>query len=446
MIKAIVYLVIFLMSITLFTFPWLASTIYMATSILQPQAIWPWGIEGIPIYKISAGAAIIGFIVMALRNQIDWSIYRYKQNLAILGLCLLTNLSNTFTPFPVYIASVSSDILIGTFNIIVLMYFVLIGTLQHKRNLAVLLGLFIAVIVYYVYWANGMYFGNVWEQFKNNRLMGPFNTPYSDGNAFSILLVMAMPFFLMGYFYTKSKILKVGIVLFIPLLWHAVLLAGSRGALLSLGVVTLICAFLIRSKSLNIILLIGLALFVVTQGKTVIDRSYATYSVVKNQTDIVNPRIVSWTIAAELSGKHPLLGVGPERFLTASDHYFPGKSPHVAHNTLLSISANLGIPAMCLFGAIFIGVIKRFWTLRKSLINNETDFCYFLLKASTAGIGGYLVGSMFLDLMIFEPFYMLLLVNLVSAHLCKQEHSTTINESSEVSVQTDTRSVKWASN
>ncbi len=426
MIKGLIYLIILVLVISIFKLPWLASAVYMATSILQPQAIWPWGVGTIPIFKIAAGFALIGFAIMVARKEVDWSVYKYKQNYAVFIIWVLVNLSSTFTFFPNYVASVSSEILIGTLNIIVLMYFVLLGTLNHERGIKYLAILFMAVVFYYVYWANDIYFTSQWQHFKNNRLTGPDNTPYADGNSFAVLLVIGMPFFLFGIFYVKSKFAKICLAAFIPLLWHAVLLTSSRGALLALGVLTLICAFMIRSKSFNIVIMCGFLAFILTQGQTVIDRSYETL-VYARSAEVANPRLISWGIGVELALKHPFLGVGPERFLTASDYYFPGKSPHVAHNTILSVAANIGIPAMLLFISLLIAPWKRFVAnkaLLKSIENTDTNddtkqsihFYEYIKNASLLGIMGFSITCLFLDMMIFEPFYLVLLLNLLANH------------------------------
>ena len=150
MIKGLIYIIIIGLVLTFFSMPWLASAVYISTSILQPHTIWFWSFDGIPVFKISAGLAILGFIVMALRKEIDWSIYKYKQNYAIFLLWVLVNLSEYFSPFPVYSAGVSSDILIGTFNTIVLMYFVMLGTLNNFTAIKAASILFIGLYLLHI--------------------------------------------------------------------------------------------------------------------------------------------------------------------------------------------------------------------------------------------------------------------------------------------------------
>ncbi len=418
MFKGLVYSIIAFLALSIVKLPWLASAVYLATSILQPQAIWFWALDGIPIYKISAGMAIIGFIIMVMRKEIDWSGYWYKQNLFIILIWALVNLSDIFSPFPVYTANVNSEILLGTFNTIVLMYFILVGTLNHEKGLKVLTFLFMGVIAYYIYWANSTYFNQDWSQFRNNRLMGPENSPFKDGNVFAVLFVIIMPFFLFGFYYFKTKIIRVSCLLIIPFLWHAVLLTSSRGALLALCIMTLLCAFMLKSKILNILLCIGFSGFILTQGQIVIDRAYDTYHVVKeNSGETANPRLVSWEIGVDLAFKHPLFGVGPQRFVTASRAYFPGKSPHIAHNTLISIAANNGIIAMVFYAWMLLSVWGRFRNTKQHFKHHqEQSFWGYILDASTIGILGFFITSFFLDLLIFEAFYLLILINMLGYH------------------------------
>jgi O-antigen ligase len=145
----------------------------------------------------------------------------------------------------------------------------------------------------------------------------------------------------------------------------------------------------------------------------------------QEQEDVtINPRLVSWGIGLQLITKYPILGVGPQRFQVASQHHFPGKSPHVAHNTLIAIAVDMGIPAGLCFLSLFIAARKRFKTIRPSEIANEqNDLLIYARNSTSLGLLGFFVGSMFLDLLIFEIFYFLLLLNLVTYHLYLKQHN-----------------------
>jgi O-antigen ligase len=428
MVKFIAIILLLICGAVISSFPWLSAIAYMTVSVLQPQYIWFWSFEGFPIFKISAILSIVSLGLMFLKGEVETSIYKYKQNLAIMALFILINISNLLTPFPDYFAGVASEVVIGTFNTIVIMYFVVLGLLNNELALKYATYIFIVITAYYIYWSNYAYLSNNWTQFSNGRLNGPNGSPYNDGNGFAIIFVCGMPFILFGIFYFKQIYIKILMIMLLPLLWHSLLLTSSRGALLSAGIVTIISAFLLKSKKLNIILVLSFIFVVITQGHSVIYRSLDIvdrFQQGQEQEDVtINPRLVSWGIGLQLITKYPILGVGPQRFQVASQHHFPGKSPHVAHNTLIAIAVDMGIPAGLCFLSLFIAARKRFKTIRPSEIANEqNDLLIYARNSTSLGLLGFFVGSMFLDLLIFEIFYFLLLLNLVTYHLYLKQHN-----------------------
>jgi O-antigen ligase len=428
MVKIIAILLLIICGAVISSYPWLSAIAYMTVSVLQPQFIWFWSFENFPIFKISAILSIASLGLMLLKGEVDTSIYKYKQNLALLVLFILINLSSLLTPFPDYFAGVASEIVIGTFNTIVIMYFVVLGLFNNEDSLKYATYAFIVITAYYIYWSNSAYLSSNWAQFTNGRLNGPNMSPYSDGNSLAILFVCGMPFILFGIFYFKQIYIKIIMIMLLPLLWHSLLLTSSRGALLSAGIVTVISAFLLKSKKLNVILVLSFIFVVLTQGQSVIYRSLDTvdrFQQGQEQEVTINPRIVSWGIGLQLITKYPILGVGPQRFQVASQRHFPGKSPHVAHNTLIAIAVDMGIPAGLCFLSFFIATRKRFKAIRPSQIANpQNDLFIYVRNSTSLGILGFFIGSMFLDLLIFEMFYFLLLLNLVTYHLYQKQQLT----------------------
>ena len=163
-----------------------------------------------------------------------------------------------------------------------------------------------------------------------------------------------MHFILFGIFFFKDKRIKLGLIILIPFLWHALILCASRGALLSAGISTLFATTLIRSKKLNTILLMAFVGAVIWQGGALLNRTSETVSRAEHSDEPINPRLASWSVGAKLAGEYPLFGVGPQRFQIASRVHFPGESPHVAHNTLLNFSANTGILAGLIYLYFFV--------------------------------------------------------------------------------------------
>ncbi|WP_427398236.1 O-antigen ligase family protein [Glaciecola sp. 1036] len=394
-------------------------------SILQPQYVWFWVFDGFSIFKISAGIAILAVIFAGLKKKVDFSVYNNGIVWGLLGLLVLYYISDMVSPFQSFSSSVSSDLVIGIYLTIVIMFFVVLGLINNKRAAMGLAWSIIAITIYYAYWANDKYFSYNWAYFENGRLLGPFNSPYADGNALSIIFVIGLPFILFGIFAVKKVWLKALLILSLPFIWHGIILCASRGALLSAGVASLATAFMVRSKVFNIFIGIGVCLFIIDQGAQLTARTSNTIAVAQTESEEpINPRLISWKAGFDLSLKHPILGVGPERFQQAVRFYFPGRTPHVAHSTLINFLANLGYIA----AFIYLYFFYKSWRLYKEnneILKQKFDESYeFLNKATFVSLIGFFVGAMFLDLIIFEPFYFLLILMVSVNYLLKKVHLT----------------------
>lgn len=420
MVKVFSILAIFATAMLLSSSPWLAGLAYAAVSIVQPQFVWFWAFENFPVFKITAGLAIIACLLQMMRGSLHNAVYKEPIVICLVALWLIFQASSLFTPYPSYFSGASADVVMDTLDIIVLMFLVVVGLLDNRRALQGLAIIFIVAIVYYTWWSNHAYLTNDFGKFVYGRLNGPLDSPYKDGNTFSILFVVGMPFVLFGVFYFKQPWIKLGLILAIPLIWHALVLCASRGALISTAAATLAAASLIRSRSLNVMLLVGFVVFMIYQGGPMIQRSLGT--VEKTDADVeapINPRIASWQVGWNLVKTYPLLGAGPQRFQTASRALYPGKSPHVAHNTFLNFSANTGLVA----GLIYLYFFRRaykIYHLNKAMIT-EDGISNYINRAGSCALVGYFVGALFLDLIIFEPFYFVLLLVVANHHLLLRE-------------------------
>jgi hypothetical protein len=420
MVRLLTILTIILATFMLIQAPWIAALMYATVSILQPQYVWFWSFDNIAIFKISAGLTIVAWGIYAFSGKLQWQIYNNGIFKGILFLLALYYVSDFFSPFQSQGASVSSEQVMGIYFTIVLMFFIVLGLIDKEKALTGLVWVIIGVTLYYTYWANDHYLSNNWSQFFQGRLTGPTGSPYGDGNALSIILVIGMPFVLLSVFQLEKKWQKLVLIIAIPLIWHALILFASRGAFLAAGVSTLIASRMLHSKILNVILLVGFAAFMVDQGSTLTSRTSSTVSAANsNQEEPLNPRLVSWGVGIDITLKHPFLGAGPQRFQQASRAYFPGRSPHVAHSTLFNFSSNLGIFAALTYLSFFFISWKMFRANKKALAKWPNKNLEFINKASICSIAGFFVGALFLDLIIFEPFYFLLLIIVANNFIIK---------------------------
>lgn len=410
-------------AIALIFIPWITGIAYVLNSLLQPQYLWPWVFEGVPIFKITAALAILGSIITLTKRKLSSDIFKETQNYCIVAIWILMHLSHALSPFKSSPVSVPADIVLGTINSIIIMYFVLLPLCESEKALKYLCYTFISVGLYYIYWANNAYLSAEWYKFIGGRLEGPVGSPYADGNALSTLIVMTLPFITLLYFRLKNIFIKLFILSVIPLAWHAITLFSSRAALLASVITIILTAYVLKSKKLNIFMIASFFIFIIYQGSTVLERTTTTIENAKIQgEEPINPRILSWSVGLKLIPEYPLFGVGVQQFESASASHFPGESPHVAHNTFLNFAVNSGLTSGILYLVLIFIVFKRLLRFRNIEIEFSNIF-HYVLASSSIGLIGFFICSMFLDLIIFEPFYILLILNLLSYRAIENSRS-----------------------
>jgi hypothetical protein len=419
----LVYLIAAYIFIKMFKAPWVAGVAYLAFGVMQPQYIWFWHFDGLPVSPsmILSVLAILAFGFAVLNKKIDFSIYKKKQNLILLIIWMMFHLSHQFSPFEIYRAGTSADIVLETLNTIMIMYFFTLGLITSENALKYMCILMGILITYYVYWSNDQYFSWILSQFSNGRLMGPRGSIYRDENVFSTLFMIGMPFLLFSFFYIKKWWLKYSIIMVVPLLWHSLFLVGSRGAMIATIIATLIASKLIKSKVFDKVLIVGFVVAITTQGGSMLDRSTEVVEQSQNSSaeEPLDPRLISWVHGIEIIKQYPLLGVGPQRFQHASRLYFPESTPYVAHNAFLNFSANTGL----LTGILFIYLFRLAYRNYKFCVKNnieEYPLLDYINKVCLTSLAGFFVCALFLDLIVFEGFYFLLSLNLAKQHVFEQ--------------------------
>lgn len=422
-------LILLLIGTVLYSFkrPDIGVFAYFLMSIMAPQFIWPWVFDAIPAFSIVAGTTILAFVFSMLFGKVDLSVYKHHQNILLLIMVLFFNLSTTFSPFPEFSSFTSALVVQETLNTIVIMYFVCLPLIAKEDSLKNLIILFTGIIIYYVYWSNSAYFSYEFFRFNQGRLPGPQHSPYRDENVFGVLFIVGMPFLLFGFFYFKNIFIKALLGLSLLFLWHSIILTGSRGALVAVSCATIFAYGLIKSRMFGAILIVGFIAAIIYQGGQLLDRTQNTITVAQEDSEKkLDPRLQSWEVGLGLIKRYPLFGVGVQRFQQATRMHYPDRIAYVAHNTFLNFAANTGLINGVIYIYFFFLHFKFFRFARKNNIENY-PFLNFANKAIMTGLVGFYVGAMFLDLIIFEAYYFLLLLGLAKDRIFKeiiaQEHT-----------------------
>jgi O-antigen ligase len=167
----------------------------------------------------------------------------------------------------------------------------------------------------------------------------------------------------------------------------------SRGGSIGLGVAVLVFALMSRRKALA-----GVAALVALSGVLLFaprsfwqrNETLAGY----DQDLSIEGRWEAWQVAGRVLRERPLTGVGEGAFLAAWSQYAPIDSDrlfghrYVAHNLVLEVAGELGIPgALALLAFIFCAFWSA-WRARDGELGGEA-------RAVFAALSGYVVCQMF---------------------------------------------------
>ncbi len=395
------------------TKPWVGVIAYYTLGIFSPNSFWPWIFLDSRISLLVAISTFIGLLFLILNKKIDFSLLNNKQTKVLLLLCLIVNISHFMSPFyGIYVGqSVPPDEALTIFNKTILFYFISALLITDNRKLMYLLGVLLFTGIIYTFWSNKVYFtGEMWKYTDNGRLKGP--GLYRDENVFSVLFICAIPF----VYFMASVVKNIGIKLFlffsIPLAWHALFLIGSRGALLALLVISILLALRSNSKIFGFFIFAGLLYALVNHGGAIYDRGTNIVEVaqVNDSEQPLNPRLVTWSAGWEMIKDYPILGVGIEHYQTAGLNYIEGRV-QVAHNTLIQFASQAGILAGIIYLWFFVNFHKSYVFIRaKSKNKFNVNVSNGLLISSI----GFFICAIFLNFMITEMLYFLLLINVIN--------------------------------
>lgn len=419
--------------------PYITSGIYSLYSVLQPAYVWPWTFPSVKFSFICAIAMLFGVSLSFLTKKQKIGYIFHKEGYLLLAILIITYLSEYASPFKTYSSMVDGSVVIDSVTTITIIYFIqLLIILNSKDPIKALkfhTYVFIGCVIFYVYWANTRYLSGDWTYFRNGRLTGPISGPYSDENALAVLVVMGMPFLINFIFFARKKSTMLISIFLLICLWHSIFLFGSRGSFISLSF-CLIASFLNINKNksnhfkeksiknrvsyLKKFIFLVFILAVSTQASTLIKRSNEVVTNAKNEESVpLNPRLLSWEVGSKLALDFPLLGVGPQRFQHASMLLYPGETIHVAHNTYIAFAANIGIPGSLIFVTLLILNLKSYNRCKTDGIEKH-DFLNFLNESIHITLIGFIICSIFLDLIIFEPLFCILALNKAKEFLVKR--------------------------
>jgi O-antigen ligase len=309
----------------------------------------------------------------------------------------------------------SFDLLVQNFIKTVLMYVVIAGSVRSIRDIERL------AFVYYL--SAVIYAAVILSRFQLG--MGTAwrlgDLYYYDANDFATFAATAMPLGLYFAHAGRRSITKMFAVATLVLLTVAIIRSGSRGgflAVLGLGgyVVLRYSAIALRWRIGATVLVASVFLAVAsgqywTQMRTIAsDTDY-------NQTE-ESGRLQIWERGIGYMLSNPIFGVGADNFATAEGTLssFASRQQYglavrwsAAHNSLVQVGAELGVPGLIFFVAIVATAFANLTGSKRQRKMNPTfrGRTLELRQALTASLVGFSVGAFFLSLAYHEILYTL---------------------------------------
>lgn len=215
--------------------------------------------------------------------------------------------------------------------------------------------------------------------------------PYADPNRLAMAIIAVLPFALYGMATARRAGARLLFAAVAVAQLAAVVLTHSRSGAIAAGVAVLLYTArgkggLVRASAAALVLAAGLAAFA---PATFWQRSSTLVDLEEDES--VRGRENAWKVLGVIVEERPLTGVGAGAFLEAWGRYAPleaGAHRYVAHNVLLEIVGDLGIPAFVLFCAFAGWLLVRTWRV------GDDPLFGLEARALFAALAGYLVVEM----------------------------------------------------
>ena len=334
------------------------------------------------ISAIAFGCAIVNYLLFRPHQRF----VRSSQNMLIVLFIVISLLS-------VFVAISPSRTLerLPKLLRVIALYFIVINFIRSDKHFHWALWLFVI----------GGFLSTLYGFFDPAQTTGRFEGSLGQSNYYALSMVPRIPLALALISSQKKYVNKIFLVIMIMTIGYGIILSGSRGGMLSLGLALILYAVLQNKK----VLWIGLISIFVIVGIFVMPQEIKmrvglidapSNSDLGNSTD---RRLTYQVYGADLFQQHPILGIGLDGFAEAyaqSEYRFniQSKSLRVAHNTYLEIAAGTGVIGLL----VFLSILGS--ALYLSLKYSQTKYKIvnpYLTKISVglfSALGGYFLGML----------------------------------------------------
>ena len=245
------------------------------------------------------------------------------------------------------------------------------------------------------------------------RVYGPPATQFEENNAFAVAMLICIPLLLIWQRETRNSLFKKGILLAIPIIYAASLCSWSRGALITMTVLTFMLILNSKNKLLAIPLVLVGAFFVkdyLPQEWFGRMHTLETYQ----QDSSAMSRIQAWTDGWNHTLEHPFVGAGFDGWREVTQRDW--------HSSYVEMFSEHGFIAFGLWLSLIVGTLISMTTLPKKTFQVEgmewVAYYCFMLRASLIC---YMVGAAFLGLSYWDLLYHLIFIAVLVKKIALEE-------------------------
>ncbi len=239
----------------------------------------------------------------------------------------------------------------------------------------------------------------------NYRVYGPPATQFEENNAFAVAVLIAIPLLLLLYRESKNKIVKTGVLWSIPFLYASSLSSWSRGALLTMGVLSIVLLWHSKKKYLAIpVIIIGAYLTIQNLPDEWFDRMDTIETYQDDRSAI--GRLEVWRDGWNHTLSHPFVGAGFEGWRWVSRRDW--------HSSFVEIFSEHGFVAFGIWMSLILGTLYSLTTLPKKTdgvagMEWVANYCHML----RASLIAYMIGTAFLGLSYWDILYHLIFISVL---------------------------------
>jgi O-antigen ligase len=225
--------------------------------------------------------------------------------------------------------------------------------------------------------------------FNELRISALHQDPNAAGSYFGLLLVPALIIALRH----RNVWMALGVI---PLVGVAFVVAGSRAAMLAVGVVIGVMAVMAMFKSRRFVLATSVLILVPLLGFVASAVTRSSHASLGRAAAIRHEMSL---LTFDMTRDHPAFGVGIGNFRAVSRHYVTDEYPQLrrfapngqnAHNNFLQVLGELGTPALIVFLWLVLPVVRR-WPWEPASASEVEVYA----SAMAAGLATFLISALF---------------------------------------------------